>query len=346
MWASIIVLGFFALIVALIIMYWQFSLAAVVIGLVLYWVVKVLPGVRLRRRRDRYFRSEEFLRHKAEIESLVQEHNDITEYANELRSTGKFQLGQTDVGKHSELAEFENTSKHNYQRDRNTTDYSASNVYNCSLQVVRNAKKNPLKYVMKYFGISATEDRLEEVEELGEKISRLEGAVGNLERREENIATAINPPDFILEHFRDEFMEEVGVELAKIDIPYQTYAFEYVSAGGNSSQTTSIKLDARTIDALIEEMSEKIKFRKSAAGQRALMTATFRNFIKSRDSFTCQICDLSISDEPNLLLEVDHIVPVSRGGLSQEENLQTLCWRCNRSKSNKILPEKEDQLGL
>lgn len=35
---------------------------------------------------------------------------------------------------------------------------------------------------------------------------------------------------------------------------------------------------------------------------------------------------------------MDHIEPVSRGGLSIPENLQTLCWRSNRSKSNKTSP--------
>lgn len=333
MWTFIAVLVIFAIIVS----FWELLLVVIAGALVFFWAWKILPGMRLRRKRDLYFRSAEFLEHKAEIESLVEEHNDIMGYASELRQTGKFRLGQTEVGKHSELAEFENTSKHNYQRNRKTTDYLASNVHNCSLQVVRNAKRNPIYYLMKYFGISATEERLAEVEDLGEKISRLESAVLNLEKREADISISIDPPDFILEHFRDEFMEKVGVDLQAIDIPYQTYSFEYVSAGGNSSQTTSVKLDARTIDALIEEMSEKIKFRQSAAGQRALMTSKFRNFIKSRDLYTCQICDLSISDEPNLLLEVDHIIPVSRGGMSQEENLQTLCWRCNRTKSNKIL---------
>ena len=51
---------------------------------------------------------------------------------------------------------------------------------------------------------------------------------------------------------------------------------------------------------------------------------------------TCRYCAVSLADEPHLLLEVDHIVPLSRGGLSTPENLQTLCWRCNRSKSNKM----------
>ena len=66
------------------------------------------------------------------------------------------------------------------------------------------------------------------------------------------------------------------------------------------------------------------------------MTANLRNFIKTRDNHTCRYCPVSLVAEPHLLLEVDHIVPVSKGGLSAPDNLQTLCWRCNRTKSNKI----------
>ncbi len=71
-------------------------------------------------------------------------------------------------------------------------------------------------------------------------------------------------------------MEHVGVELSPIAVPYPVYVFEYVSAGGNSAQRTTITLNTRTIDALIETLSQKIRFRKSAAGQRALMTAKLR----------------------------------------------------------------------
>ena len=63
---------------------------------------------------------------------------------------------------------------------------------------------------------------------------------------------------------------------------------------------------------------------------------TLREFILERDNYTCQCCGNSIKKEPNLLLEVDHIKPVSKGGASIPGNLQTLCWKCNRSKSNKI----------
>ena len=49
------------------------------------------------------------------------------------------------------------------------------------------------------------------------------------------------------------------------------------------------------------------------------------------------ICGNSTHEEPNLLLEIDHIIPVSKGGCTVEDNLQTLCWKCNRSKSDKII---------
>lgn len=62
---------------------------------------------------------------------------------------------------------------------------------------------------------------------------------------------------------------------------------------------------------------------------------TLREFILIRDNYTCRKCGNSRTKEPNLLLEVDHITPVSKWGPSQPANLQTLCWKCNREKSDK-----------
>ena len=38
-------------------------------------------------------------------------------------------------------------------------------------------------------------------------------------------------------------------------------------------------------------------------------------------------------------------MPVSRGGMSTPDNLQTLCWRCNRTKSNKTPQTGAPQLA-
>jgi hypothetical protein len=163
------------------------------------------------------------------------------------------------------------------------------------LQVVRNASIEPIKYLSKYFNIEATEESLANVESLGESISRLENAVKNLQERESSITDGFAPPAFILKHYLTEFQNQVGLQVPPLEIPYPQYKFQYLSAGGNSSQVTSIQLNSITIDSLIEYLSAKIRFRKSAAGQRALMTVSLREKIKNRDSYTCRNCQVSVS---------------------------------------------------
>tara|TARA_B100000900_G_scaffold172133_1_gene146266 strand:- start:2040 stop:3002 length:963 start_codon:yes stop_codon:yes gene_type:complete len=46
----------------------------------------------------------------------------------------------------------------------------------------------------------------------------------------------------------------------------------------------------------------------------------------------CELCGATKNDRP---LDVDHIIPRSKNGKSDESNLQVLCSKCNRSKSNK-----------
>lgn len=323
-WPAVVIIGLLYLLVGIA------SIGALLILLAypLYLYIRAV-------RKEYYFAGNEFQAHKAAIASVVAEHNEVRGYASEIRAKGSFNLGASHSGDNAHLAAYQNTSRHNYRRDRNFATYEP-HVHNCSMQVVRNASAEPIKYLMKYFGIKAEEDTLGQVEALGESVGRLEAAVANLQAREAAIADAIKPPKFIVKHYIGEFMAQVGVELSPVVIPYQQYSFEYVSAGGNSSQRAEIVLNSSTIDALVETLSGKIKWRRSAVGQRALMTAKFREHIKSRDGYSCRQCSVALADQPHLLLEVDHIIPVSRGGMSTEENLQTLCWRCNRTKSNKL----------
>lgn len=55
-----------------------------------------------------------------------------------------------------------------------------------------------------------------------------------------------------------------------------------------------------------------------------------------RDRFTCAYCGRT---PPDVLLEVDHVLPVAAGGSDAMENLVTACWECNSGKSDRLLDE-------
>lgn len=56
-----------------------------------------------------------------------------------------------------------------------------------------------------------------------------------------------------------------------------------------------------------------------------------RERIFARDDYTCAYCSAR-----GVKLECDHVVPVSRGGSHDDENLTTACFDCNRSKRDKL----------
>lgn len=59
-----------------------------------------------------------------------------------------------------------------------------------------------------------------------------------------------------------------------------------------------------------------------------------RDRIFQRDDYTCQYCG-----ERGKKLECDHVIPVARGGLHDDDNLVTACFTCNRSKRDKLVSE-------
>lgn len=313
-------------------------LIAIPIGIIIYFLYLFIRDLM----KDRYFESEEFIWYKSQLSNAVMEYNELAEYVSSFDTislTNKF----SDRYKYTHLATYENTSIYNMQRDRYRITI-ANNIHQASLSVVRRASEEPFKYLCKYFDLKPNEENLELLQEFGETVSRFVNAKQNLDNRLMKLKSDFNPPKFIVKYYYAEFLQRIDVRLPNIKFDYPKYVFEYVSAGGNSSQRTTITLDEQTVDALINYIDKIIKNSKTASTQRALMTKKLREFIKRRDNFTCQNCFVSTADQSLLLLEVDHIIPVSKGGLSTEDNLQTLCWKCNRTKSNKLVTEQSDYL--
>jgi hypothetical protein len=58
--------------------------------------------------------------------------------------------------------------------------------------------------------------------------------------------------------------------------------------------------------------------------------------ILKRDSYRCQICGRN-AQEHGVVLEIDHRIPRAKGGTDDPANLWTLCFDCNRGKSDSDL---------
>lgn len=56
-----------------------------------------------------------------------------------------------------------------------------------------------------------------------------------------------------------------------------------------------------------------------------------------RDGFACQTCGASPLNDRGVELHVDHILPWSKGGETEDINLQTKCKRCNLGKGNAFI---------
>ena len=66
------------------------------------------------------------------------------------------------------------------------------------------------------------------------------------------------------------------------------------------------------------------------------LSLALRYRVLVRDKFRCVICGASPAKDGAVELHIDHIFPWSRGGQNTEENLRTLCLKCNIGKGDKL----------
>jgi hypothetical protein len=65
------------------------------------------------------------------------------------------------------------------------------------------------------------------------------------------------------------------------------------------------------------------------------ISAATQEQVRQRANYLCEYCHAS-EQWQYVRFTVDHVIPLSKGGLNSIENLALACFHCNRQKSDKI----------
>lgn len=213
-------------------------------------------------------------------------------------------------------------------------EFGFSQEIHCSSTVVSNVERDSVKYVLKHSNIDKHIADVKMLDFMREYIDACE----SLPREAKDIKRAIVrwlPLPLKIFGFQKKLPYRLaGIGYKELDIELPRMQFIYTSPAGQTTREYTAEISSGLLHAIIAEVSGKITKKGHARSERSAMTNDLREAIKLRDNYTCQECGNSVYREPNLLLEVDHIVPISKGGKTEADNLQTLCWRCNRAKSD------------
>ena len=97
----------------------------------------------------------------------------------------------------------------------------------------------------------------------------------------------------------------------------------------NNTQKKSPNLLQKNKKAEIRSLSTRKKPKRTRH-----ISAALRVSVLNRDRYKCVFCG---RNSKQIDLEVDHILPFSKGGNNDFSNLQTLCFDCNRGKGSRQL---------
>lgn len=280
-----------------------------------------------------YYASSDFAKIKETCNSLNLSRKEFNEYIDEKAQSISKLFGTRVVRN-----ETQHEDTYNYIRayKKSITPFTAE----VSSNVFGSAENNPINYIIKYFypNKSQYKEQIQKLKILIEELETLKEAKVIIDNYKKDYEQYIkNVPSYVLENDEDGFYSRLGLAIIDEAILNVEYKFTYTSDGGMAQRSFTVPMSEENIIELINALESKLSMEALAKEQRAMMTTKLRMFIKERDNFTCCQCGNSTKAEPNLLLEVDHIIPIAKGGLTVEDNLQTLCWKCNRSKGAKLI---------
>jgi 5-methylcytosine-specific restriction enzyme A len=78
--------------------------------------------------------------------------------------------------------------------------------------------------------------------------------------------------------------------------------------------------------------TKRKKVIKTKKRSRSIPTSVRVDVLK-KDNCRCVFCGATAQETQ---LQIDHIIPFSKGGSNDLSNLQTLCRECNRGKSDRV----------
>ncbi len=279
-----------------------------------------------------YYNSDSFLKIKETCETLMSTQREFNEYITE-KVNAISRLFGTRVVRNDTINDDEYQYVRPYQKT--ITPFTAE----VSADVFSSAENSPLDYVIKNFypNKELYPEQIQKLRLLIEELETLKEAKQIIDNYKAEYQQYLGDvPDYVLTDDEAGFYSRLGFANIDESVLAVEYKFSYTSGGGMAKRTFTVPMTEETIVELIKALEGKLSAGAFTKEQRALMTNKLREYIKKRDNFTCCNCGNSVYAEPNLLLEIDHIIPVSKGGCTTEDNLQTLCWKCNRAKSNKV----------
>ena len=284
------------------------------------------------KRISKYYASEDFAQIKETCNLLTQSRKEFNEYIEEKAQSISRLFGIRVVRN-----ETQNEDTYNYIRayKKSITPFTAE----VSSSVFGSAENNPMGYIVKYFypNKSQYKEQIQKLRILIEELETLKEAKDIIDNYKKDYEQYIqNVPVYVLENDENGFYSRLGLTVIDEEMLNVEYKFTYTSDGGMAQRSFTVPMNEENIIELVNQLESKLSVQALAKEQRAMMTTKLRTYIKERDNYTCCQCGNSTHKETNLLLEIDHIIPISKGGLTQEDNLQTLCWKCNRSKGAKL----------